>query len=45
MAEENRHVFLRAGGERNTYISALNDRADHIDALADLIERNLGGWL
>ena len=45
MAEENRHVFLRAGGERYTYISALNDRADHIDALADLIERNLGGWL
>ncbi len=45
MAEENRHVFLRAGGERYSYIPALNDRADHMEALANLIERNMGGWL
>lgn len=33
----NREVFLGAGGETYYYIPALNDRADHIGALADLV--------
>jgi len=34
---ENRHVFTEAGGEIYHYIPALNDRADHIDALVSLL--------
>lgn len=40
----NRDVFLGAGGERYRYIPALNDRADHIQGLAELIERHVAGW-
>ena len=39
-----RGFFLDAGGERFRYIPALNDRADHIHALAALAERHLQGW-
>ncbi len=42
--EENRHLFLDAGGEQFRYIPALNDRPDHIAALCGVIDRNLGGW-
>ncbi|SCZ49890.1 ferrochelatase [Thiohalomonas denitrificans] len=45
IAEENRHLFLSAGGESYHYIPALNDRSDHIKALAGLIERNVCSWL
>jgi ferrochelatase len=45
MDEQNREVFLHAGGESYRYIPALNDRPDHIRALTDLILRNLAGWL
>jgi ferrochelatase len=41
---ENREEFEHAGGGRFRYLPALNDRADHLDALAVLIARNLGGW-
>jgi ferrochelatase len=41
----NRGLFLDAGGEELSYIPCLNDRPDHIDALAGLIRRELGGWL
>lgn len=41
----NREFFLHAGGERYRYIPCLNDRADHLDFLADLASRHLGGWL
>ncbi len=44
IGEENREYFLHAGGERYEYISALNARTDHIDALADLVQENLQGW-
>ena len=44
IGEENREYFLHAGGERYEYISALNDRPDHICALADLVQQHLGGW-
>ena len=37
LAVENRHTFMAAGGETYHYIAALNDRPDHIQALAELI--------
>lgn len=40
----NRRLFLAAGGERFRYIPALNDRPDHVEALADLVVRHLQGW-
>ncbi|HEX5757607.1 MAG TPA: ferrochelatase [Thermoanaerobaculia bacterium] len=42
---ENREVFLAAGGERYRYVPALNDRPDHIRALAELALENLQGWV
>ena len=44
LREENRENFEKAGGERYTYIPALNDRDDHIELLATLIEHNTQGW-
>jgi ferrochelatase len=41
---QNRHFFLDAGGETFRYIPCLNDRDDHVAALAGLIEQNLAGW-
>lgn len=38
LAVENRDIFLNAGGEKYEYITALNDRHDHISALADIIK-------
>jgi ferrochelatase len=44
LGEENRNYFMEAGGESYHYIPALNDRADHIDALADLVMQHSQGW-
>ncbi len=44
MAQENRNLFLAAGGREYHYIPALNDRPDQIAALAALIRRHLCGW-
>ncbi len=41
---ENREYFLAAGGERFSYIPALNARADHIACLADVVQRHTAGW-
>ncbi len=41
---ENRNIFLAAGGVSYSYIAALNDRQDHIDALAELAVRHMQGW-
>lgn len=41
----NREFFLHHGGERFRYIPALNDRPDHVRALAELILANLRGWI
>ncbi|MES3006768.1 MAG: ferrochelatase [Pseudomonadota bacterium] len=41
---ENKEYFLHAGGERYEYITALNDRPSHIEALAALVQENLQGW-
>jgi protoporphyrin/coproporphyrin ferrochelatase len=43
--EQNREIFLHAGGERYRYIPALNDRPDHVRVIADLIHHNLQGWV
>ncbi len=39
---ENRELFMHSGGETYHYISALNDRSDHIAALADVIRSHRG---
>ncbi len=44
MAMLNRGVFLEAGGEKYHYIPALNDRDDHMQALADLVKKHTQGW-
>ncbi|MCB0108960.1 MAG: ferrochelatase [Caldilineaceae bacterium] len=44
LGREGRETFLEAGGEEFAYIPALNDRADHIAALADLVLTHLQGW-
>lgn len=38
---ENRDYFLQAGGERYRYIPALNDRDEHISALAEIVLRTI----
>ena len=44
IAVENRDVFVEAGGESYSYIPALNDDAEHIQVLADLIQKHTQGW-
>lgn len=39
-----RGFFLEAGGGSFHYVPALNDRPDHIAALADLVTRQVQGW-
>ena len=39
---ENRQYFLKAGGERYNYISALNDQPDHIEMMAELVLQSCG---
>lgn len=42
--QENRAIFVQAGGERYRYIPALNDDPRHIDALLNLILSHGAGW-
>lgn len=42
---EIRESFEEAGGEQFTYIPCLNDGDAHMEALAAVVERNIGGWL
>lgn len=44
IAITDRDIFLQAGGERFHYISALNDRPDHTQAIADIIIKSMQGW-
>lgn len=37
IAEQNREIFLEAGGEKYEYIPALNDNPDHIAMMASLV--------
>lgn len=41
---EARAAFLAAGGTGFNYIACLNESAEWITALADLVERQLAGW-
>lgn len=43
--EEIRDSFLEAGGEEFSYIPCLNERPDHIALLANIVEKELGGWI
>ncbi len=42
---EIRESFERAGGQNFAYIPCLNDDPRHINALREVIEQNLQGWL
>ena len=44
IAVENAGYFTGAGGERLSYIPALNARADHVSFLTQLVLKNLRGW-
>ena len=43
--EEIRESFEEAGGESFTYIPCLNDDHAHIEALSEIIQENLSGWV
>ncbi len=43
--QENRQIFLEAGGKEFHYIPALNDNVEHIQALLELIVQHTQGWL
>jgi protoporphyrin/coproporphyrin ferrochelatase len=44
IAKENCHTFLESGGETYSYIPCLNDGAEHLAMLSDLIVRHCSGW-
>ena len=44
VAMENRDLFIEAGGERYDYIPCLNDDAEHITMLGQLVEQHMQGW-
>jgi ferrochelatase len=41
----NRQIFLDNGGEQFTYIPALNDSAEGMSAIEDVVRRELAGWM
>jgi ferrochelatase len=44
VGDEYAEIFRKAGGDKLNYIPALNERPDHLDALADILARNLSSW-
>lgn len=44
VAITNRELFEEAGGERYEYIPCLNDSADQVGLMVELIRRNTAGW-
>lgn len=44
IAGQNAEAFVHAGGERLSYIPALNHRPDHVDTIAQLVVRQMSGW-
>jgi ferrochelatase len=44
IAMRGRETFVEAGGQRLSYIPALNSNDDHVAALADLVIRHTQGW-
>ena len=45
IGQEGAETFTEAGGGELRYIPALNDRPDHIAALAEVARQHLNGWL
>ncbi|MGL6289395.1 MAG: ferrochelatase [Silanimonas sp.] len=45
IAVENAHAYVAAGGTALRYVPALNDDAAHVEALAALLRRQMGGWV
>ncbi|KAB7622679.1 ferrochelatase [Alkalilimnicola sp. S0819] len=45
IALSNAELYRKAGGERLSYIPALNDDAEHIEFLCGLLQQELGHWL
>ena len=45
IAVENRDYFIEAGGQRYSYIPALNSDSNHVDALCGIIKQNISDWL
>ncbi len=45
VAEQNRDLFMNAGGERYQYISALNAQPGHIKMLVDIVENETRNWI
>lgn len=39
IAEQNREIFIEAGGEKYEYIPALNDEPAHIAMMKELVDR------
>ncbi|MCE7931791.1 MAG: ferrochelatase [Xanthomonadales bacterium PRO6] len=44
IAGQNAEAFVRAGGERLSYIPALNASSAHAQLLAGIVQRQLAGW-
>jgi ferrochelatase len=44
-AIEYRDKFLELGGDRLTLVPALNDDDRHAEALADIVQKQLSGWI
>ena len=42
---ENRHYFMGAGGEEYAYLPALNASHEGMSVIADVVQRELQGWL
>ncbi len=42
--EENREIFMHAGGEAFHYIEALNAKTSHIQCLSSLVKQHAMGW-
>ncbi len=45
ISEENREVFINAGGRQFDYIPALNTEQDHISMMVELVRQHAGDWL
>jgi ferrochelatase len=45
VAVTSRELFEKAGGRNFRYIPALNDRREHIEALADIVSNHTRQWL
>ena len=45
IAEQNRELFLHAGGTDLRYIPALNDREGHVRMLSRLLVEHMQGWV